>query len=84
MKAPTLCQVLQEFGNDDSCREYLEALRWPDRVTCPRCDSPKISRVYDRKQCSTVIHAAISSPFWRERCSKIPSSLCRLGLLPPT
>ena len=49
MKAPTLCQVLREFGNDDSCREYLEALRWPDRVTCPRCDSPKISRVYDRK-----------------------------------
>ena len=49
MKAPTICQVLREFGNDDNCREYLEALRWPDRVTCPRCDSPKISRVYDRK-----------------------------------
>jgi transposase-like protein len=49
MKPPTLCQVLREFGNDDACREYLEALRWPDKVTCPRCDSAKISRVYDRK-----------------------------------
>lgn len=48
-KTPTLCEVLREFGSDESCREYLEALRWPDKVTCPRCDSDKISRVYDRK-----------------------------------
>jgi len=50
MKAPTLCQVLREFGNDDTCREYLEALRWPDRVMCPRCDTPKMTRVNDRKE----------------------------------
>jgi len=49
MKPPTLCEVLRTFGTDESCRSYLEALRWPDRVMCPRCDSPKISRVYDRK-----------------------------------
>jgi transposase-like protein len=49
MKTPTLCEVLKEFGNDESCRDYLEALRWPDKITCPRCDSAKISRVYDRK-----------------------------------
>jgi transposase-like protein len=49
MKPPTLCEVLRTFGSDESCREYLEALRWPDRVTCPRCQSLKISRVYDRK-----------------------------------
>ncbi len=48
MKPPTLCQVLREFGTDESCRGYLEALRWPDRVTCPRCQSDKMSRVYDR------------------------------------
>ncbi|GGA80923.1 IS1595 family transposase [Edaphobacter acidisoli] len=50
MQAPTLFEVLREFGNDTSCREYLEALRWPDRVMCPRCQSEKISRVYDRNQ----------------------------------
>src|SRR5580692_2445417 len=49
MKPPTLCEVLRTFGSDESCREYLEALRWPDRVTCPRCDSSKISRVRERK-----------------------------------
>jgi transposase-like protein len=41
--------VLREFGSDDSCRAYLEALRWPHKVTCPRCDSDKMSRVRERK-----------------------------------
>jgi transposase-like protein len=49
MKTPTLCEVLREFGSDESCREYLEALRWPHKVACPRCASEKISRVYERK-----------------------------------
>jgi transposase-like protein len=49
MKTPTLCEVLKELGNDESCRDYLEALRWPDKISCPRCDSEKISRVYERK-----------------------------------
>ncbi len=49
MKTPTLCEVLREFGSDESCRGYLEALRWPRRVTCPRCESEKISRVRRRK-----------------------------------
>jgi transposase-like protein len=49
MKPPTLCEVLRTFGSDDPCREYLEALRWPDKVKCPRCQSVKTSRVYDRK-----------------------------------
>ena len=49
MQAPTLMEVLKTFGEDAACREYLEALRWPDKVTCPRCQSAKISRVYDRK-----------------------------------
>jgi transposase-like protein len=48
MQAPTLLEVLRTFGDDNVCRKYLEALRWPDGVTCPRCDSAKISRVYDR------------------------------------
>lgn len=49
MQAPTLFEVLREFGNDATCREYLQALRWPDKVMCPRCQSTKTSRVYDRK-----------------------------------
>src|SRR5438067_170869 len=40
-----LCDVFERYGHDDKCREYLEALRWPTKVTCPECKSDKISRV---------------------------------------
>jgi transposase-like protein len=32
------------------CRAYLEKLRWPDGVTCPRCDSHQIGRITTRKK----------------------------------
>jgi len=38
------------FHGDEKCREYLEGLRWPDGVKCPRCDSTKVSRSYKRNQ----------------------------------
>src|SRR5439155_5424742 len=34
---------------EEKCRAYLEALRWPDGVRCPRCGFAKISRVKARK-----------------------------------
>ena len=45
-----LCEVLLKFGDDAKCRSYLEALRWPDKVTCPNCLSDKISRILARNQ----------------------------------
>jgi transposase-like protein len=50
MQTPTLMDVLREFGDEARCREYLEALRWPYKVACPRCQSVKTSRIYDRAQ----------------------------------
>jgi transposase-like protein len=50
MQTPTLMDVLREFGDEERCREYLEALRWPYKVACPRCQSVKTSRIYDRAQ----------------------------------
>jgi transposase-like protein len=41
---------MDRFHSDDRCREYLEELRWPDGVTCPRCESDKISRLQKRDQ----------------------------------
>src|SRR5260370_7465546 len=40
--------ILKQFGTDDKCRTALEKLRWPKDITCPKCDSNKISRVYER------------------------------------
>ena len=47
MKPPTLCEVLRTFGSDESCREYLEALRWPNGPVCPHCGNGKREAIYD-------------------------------------
>jgi transposase-like protein len=45
-----LVSLIADFGSEDKCREYLEALRWPEGVRCPRCESAKISRIIKRNQ----------------------------------
>lgn len=45
-----LAELIERFGSEDRCHEYLEDLRWPDGVRCPRCDSDKISRITKRRQ----------------------------------
>jgi transposase-like protein len=45
-----LCTLIEQFGSEDRCRAYLEALRWPDEIRCPRCDSRKISQIIKRNQ----------------------------------
>ena len=45
-----LCTLIEQFGSEDRCRDYLEALRWPDAIICPRCESRKISQIVKRNQ----------------------------------
>lgn len=45
-----LVELIEQFGSEDKCRRYLEALRWPSGVRCIRCQSPKISRIKTRDQ----------------------------------
>jgi transposase-like protein len=45
-----LADLVEQFGSNDRCREYLEHLRWPEGVECPRCGSKSISRITTRKQ----------------------------------
>ncbi len=44
-----LLQLNDLFDTDAECRAYLEQLRWPDGVTCPRCESKQVSRIKARK-----------------------------------
>jgi transposase-like protein len=46
-----LISLIEQFGaNDDKCRKYLEHLRWPEGVKCPRCQSAEVYRLEDREQ----------------------------------
>lgn len=40
---------MEAYDTDTECRAYLEGLRWPDGVECPRCQSKAISRIKARK-----------------------------------
>lgn len=45
-----LIKLIDRFHDEDECRAYLEELRWPDGVRCPRCRSAKLSRIKKRRQ----------------------------------
>jgi transposase-like protein len=50
MDSVNLCSLIEQFGSEERCRSYLEALRWPDDIRCPRCLSAKISQIVKRHQ----------------------------------
>ncbi|MBZ5701403.1 MAG: IS1595 family transposase [Acidobacteriia bacterium] len=45
-----LVELLEKFADDEKCRAYLEALRWPDGAMCTRCKSEKVYRILKRDQ----------------------------------
>jgi transposase-like protein len=45
-----LVKLFTQYGSDEACRNYLEALRWPEGVECPNCGGKSISRIKTRKQ----------------------------------
>jgi transposase-like protein len=45
-----LISLIEEYRDEDKCRNRLESLKWPDGVKCPRCESEKVSRIKKRDQ----------------------------------
>jgi transposase-like protein len=45
-----LVDLIDGYGDDSACREYLEQLRWPHGVECPRCECASVSRIVERNQ----------------------------------
>lgn len=45
-----LLELTEGAPNEEKCRAYLEGLRWPAGLRCPRCDSDEISRIKTRDQ----------------------------------
>jgi transposase-like protein/IS1 family transposase len=45
-----MMRLMAKYNNEDACRNLLENLRWPDGVTCPRCQSKDIRNSYSRNQ----------------------------------
>jgi len=49
-EAIDLCELIDRYGDDQKCRNYLEHLRWKDGVRCPKCNGAKISSILKRDQ----------------------------------
>ena len=43
-------KLMEAFDTEAECRGYLEELRWPDGIECPRCKGKVISRIKARDQ----------------------------------
>src|SRR4051812_22518521 len=48
--AMNLVKLVEQFNSEDRCRDYLEALRWPNGVRCPECGFQSVSRIKTRNQ----------------------------------
>ena len=55
------------IGDDDACRTYLKARRWPERVCSPRCGNPAVYDLPSRK--------------WHWQCQKCDPRGYRFSLL---
>ena len=44
----TLIDAIRYFSDEDTCREFLTELRWPDGVRCLRCDSDRLGYIKTR------------------------------------
>jgi transposase-like protein len=45
-----LGKMMVDFDTEAECRTYMEELRWPDGIECPRCKGKTISRIKARDQ----------------------------------
>jgi len=54
-------------GDEDACKRYLQARRWPDGVHCPRCGNPKVYDLKTRK--------------WHWQCEQCASDGYRFSIL---
>jgi len=50
IEAIDLCELMERYGDEQSCRNYLEHLRWPRGVRCPKCTGERISSILKRDQ----------------------------------
>jgi transposase-like protein len=40
-----LLEITKSLGTEEECEKYLERMRWPNGVVCPRCGAERISKI---------------------------------------
>ena len=58
------------IGDEDACKAYLKARRWPEGVRCPRCGNPAVYELKSRK--------------WHWQCEKCAPNGYRFSIIAGT
>ena len=45
----SIVELFQQFPNNEAAERWFEQQRWPDGITCPRCDSTRYAVIPSRK-----------------------------------
>ena len=48
MRTNTLSAMMKRFEDEAACKAFLQERRWPNGVTCPRCNNPKVFALKSR------------------------------------
>jgi transposase-like protein len=64
----TLIGAVRFFADRDNCLAFVARLRWPDGVTCPRCEAPEPSflstrRLWKCRSCKKQFSAKVGTIF---------------------
>ena len=44
-----LLEATRYFSNPDACIEFVASIRWPNGITCPKCEGKKLSFLTSRR-----------------------------------
>jgi transposase-like protein len=42
--------MIERYGAEEKCRDFLQELRWPHGVECPRCEARDVAKIKGRNQ----------------------------------
>ena len=65
----TLTGAIRYFGDADKCHEFMVAMRWPDKINCPHCNSENIGklvlprRIWNCKNCRKQFTVKVGTIF---------------------
>ncbi len=73
MASPNLREFLQQFGTTEGCLHFIRRHRWPDGITCKKCE--RVTRhhmiperkCYSCQECGSHVHPTAGTIFHRSR-----------------
>lgn len=46
----TLLEVIKKLNTNEKCLNFIEKIRWPEGIICPRCSEEKITKILTRSK----------------------------------